>query len=145
MCKNNRHKNPTPELNTVLIWHGKRTEYCPCHRHNLCVRVSGEYGQQFLKMSRLVALSHRSKSWAGRYGGLYLSADDKFQFYSLGLQDYKVTVKSLIDRGEEGAYNITISCQDKGSPPLYAESKFSITVMNVGDVWLRFSKETHCF
>lgn len=71
--------------------------------------------------------------------------DDKFQFYSLGLQEYKVTVKNLIDREEEGAYNITISCQDKGSPPLYAESKFSITVMNVGDVWLRFSKETHSF
>ena len=64
----------------------------------------------------------------------------KFQLEILGPKDYKVTVKSPLDRETEDLYNITISCKDKGTPQLQSENKFSIQVVDVNDVQPQFSK-----
>ncbi|CAE1303417.1 PCDHD1 [Acanthosepion pharaonis] len=70
---------------------------------------------------------------------------DKFQLQSLGKKEYKVIVKNSVDRETEDHHEITINCQDRGSPPLHSESKFSILVIDVNDVRPQFSKETYRF
>lgn len=70
---------------------------------------------------------------------------DKFQLQSLGPKEYKVTIKDPIDRETEDHYDITISCQDRGSPPLHSESTFSIRVTDVNDVRPKFSEEIFKF
>lgn len=67
---------------------------------------------------------------------------NKFQLLSLGRTEWKVTVKSPLDRETQDHHDITINCQDKGSPPLHTESKFAIEVIDVNDVRPRFTKET---
>ncbi|CAI9732472.1 protocadherin beta-16-like [Octopus vulgaris] len=68
-----------------------------------------------------------------------------FQLLSLGSKEYKVIVKQAVDREKEDNYDITISCQDKGTPPLKTESKFSIQVLDVNDLRPQFSKQTFKF
>lgn len=70
---------------------------------------------------------------------------DKFQLQSLGTKKYKITIKNTVDREIEDHHDITISCQDKGSPPLHAETKFSIKVIDINDVRPQFAKETYKF
>ena len=65
---------------------------------------------------------------------------NKFQLQSLGTKEYKITVKSPVDRETLDHHEITISCQDKGSPPLQSERKFSIQILDVNDVRPQFSK-----
>lgn len=68
-----------------------------------------------------------------------------FQLQSLGTKEYKITVRKPVDREVEDNHEITISCQDKGSPPLISERQFSIQVMDVNDVKPQFSKERFKF
>lgn len=68
-----------------------------------------------------------------------------FQLQSLGSKEYKVTVKNPLDRETKDYHDITIRCQDKGSPPLYSKNKFSIKVMDVNDVRPQFSKDVYKF
>lgn len=70
---------------------------------------------------------------------------DKFQLQSLGVKKYKITIKNPVDRETEDHHDITINCQDKGSPPLHAESKFSVKVIDYNDVQPQFSKDTYKF
>lgn len=70
---------------------------------------------------------------------------DKFQLQSQGVRKYKVILNSPVDRESEDHHDITISCQDKGSPPMNSERKFSIHVMDVNDVRPQFSKDTYKF
>lgn len=71
--------------------------------------------------------------------------NDKFQLKKLGAKKYKVIVKNAIDRETEDQHNITIKCQDEGSPPLRSESKFSVQVKDVNDVPPQFSKDVFKF
>ena len=70
---------------------------------------------------------------------------DKFQLQNLGTKKYKVIIKKSLDTESEDHHEITISCQDKGSPSLHSESKFSVQVMDVNDVQPQFFKETYKF
>lgn len=70
---------------------------------------------------------------------------DKFQLQSLGKKRYKVILKKMLDREIDEYHDITIRCQDKGSPALHSESKFSIKVMDVNDVRPTFSQKTFKF
>lgn len=70
---------------------------------------------------------------------------EKFQLQKLSPKEYKVTMKNPVDREIEENYNITIHCQDRGSPPLDSESLFMIRVMDVNDVRPEFSKNTFKF
>lgn len=70
---------------------------------------------------------------------------EKFQLQRLGSKKYKVIIKNQLDRETEDHHDIVINCQDKGSPPLHSEKKFSIQVMDVNDVQPQFPKETFKF
>ena len=71
--------------------------------------------------------------------------NEKFQLLSLGTKEYKLIVKNPLDRETEDHHDIMINCQDKGSPPLHTESKFSIKVMDVNDEKPQFSEEIFKF
>ena len=70
---------------------------------------------------------------------------DKFQLQNLGTKKYEVTLKKPLDREKEEHHDIVISCQDKGSPPLHSNSKFSIHVMDINDVEPQFTKDSFKF
>ncbi|XP_014783554.1 protocadherin beta-15 isoform X1 [Octopus bimaculoides] len=70
---------------------------------------------------------------------------DKFRLQSLGGKKYKLTIKSLVDRETERQIDITITCQDRGLPPLQTKTNVSIQVMDINDVKPQFSKDTFRF
>ena len=70
---------------------------------------------------------------------------DKFQLQNLGTKKYEVILKKPLDREKEDHHDVVISCQDKGSPPLHSNSKFSIQVMDINDVEPQFTKDTFKF
>ncbi|XP_014772753.1 protocadherin beta-2 [Octopus bimaculoides] len=70
---------------------------------------------------------------------------DKVQLQSLGRNKYKVVIKNLVDREREHSIDFTITCRDKGSPPLHTENSFSVQVMDVNDVRPQFTKDTFRF
>ncbi|XP_014774839.1 protocadherin beta-13 isoform X3 [Octopus bimaculoides] len=82
----------------------------------------------------------------GENGEISCNLDsDKFQLQSRGIKKYKVVIKNRVDREIEKYINFTITCQDKGSPPLKTERKFSIQVIDVNDVQPQFTKDTFKF
>ncbi|XP_014784415.1 protocadherin beta-15 isoform X2 [Octopus bimaculoides] len=70
---------------------------------------------------------------------------EKFQLRSLASKEYKVILKSLVNREAEDHYDIKITCEDMGQPPLKAQRQFSIQVMDVNDVQPQFTKKTFKF
>lgn len=79
---------------------------------------------------------------AGRNGEVNCDLHhSKFQLQSLDIKKYKIILKDPLDRETEDHHDITISCRDKGSPPLYSENKFAIKLIDVNDVRPRFPKK----
>ena len=70
---------------------------------------------------------------------------EKFQLETLGINKYKVVLRSLLDREIADQYDVTVSCQDRGFQPQRSESKFSVHVIDVNDVKPRFSNETFTY
>ncbi|CAI9732452.1 protocadherin beta-15-like isoform X1 [Octopus vulgaris] len=70
---------------------------------------------------------------------------EKLQLQSFGQKKYKVVVKNSVDRETENQTDFTITCEDKGSPPLKTQRRFSIQVMDVNDVQPKFSKDSFKF
>lgn len=71
--------------------------------------------------------------------------DDKFKLESLGDKKFKVVVKKPLDREVADHHDIIISCQDKGSPPLYTERRFYVKVKDVNDVPPQFPTQMFKF
>ena len=70
---------------------------------------------------------------------------EKFKLLKLDIKKYKVIVNRPVDREKEDHHDITIICEDKGSPPLRTERNFSVQVADVNDVYPRFAKKTFKF
>ncbi|XP_052828994.1 protocadherin beta-15 isoform X1 [Octopus bimaculoides] len=70
---------------------------------------------------------------------------EKFKLESLDLEGYKITIKDAVDRETEDHYEITLSCQDEGSPSLKTERNFSIQVLDMNDMRPQFTKDTFKF
>uniref|UniRef100_A0A0L8GMU2 Cadherin domain-containing protein n=1 Tax=Octopus bimaculoides TaxID=37653 RepID=A0A0L8GMU2_OCTBM len=70
---------------------------------------------------------------------------DKIQLQSLGKKKYKLVVKKSLDRETESHIDLTISCEDKGFPPLQTDHSFSIQVMDINDIQPQFTKATFRF
>ena len=70
---------------------------------------------------------------------------NNFFLKNLNTNKYEVLVKKEIDREKEAHHDVVISCQDKGSPPLHSNNKFSIQVMDINDVEPQFTKDTFKF
>ncbi|XP_014775142.1 protocadherin beta-15 [Octopus bimaculoides] len=71
--------------------------------------------------------------------------DNKFKLQSMGPKEFKVVMKSQVDREIRDNFNVTIICHDKGFPSLKAEKTFSIHVTDINDVRPQFTKETFQF
>lgn len=69
----------------------------------------------------------------------------KFQLQSIGLKEYKVTVKEELDRESEDHFDVTIECRDNAIPPLLTEKKFGIQLLDVNDVPPVLTKDTFTF
>ncbi|XP_036365086.1 uncharacterized protein LOC115218964 [Octopus sinensis] len=67
------------------------------------------------------------------------------QLVSMSEKNYKVVVKSEIDRESEKSFNFTIKCQDNGLPPLKVEKQFSVLVTDINDVQPQFSQDIFKF
>ncbi|XP_036365131.1 protocadherin beta-15 [Octopus sinensis] len=70
---------------------------------------------------------------------------DHFQLQALARKKYKVVIKKTVDREVENHIDFTITCEDKGSPPLKTEKRFSVQVSDVNDVQPTFTKDTFEF
>ncbi|GAB1610351.1 putative protocadherin beta-18 isoform X3 [Argonauta hians] len=70
---------------------------------------------------------------------------DKFLLLDLRSKEYKITLKKPVDREKQDRYDITITCEDQGSPPLQTQRQFSIEVMDVNDVKPQFTKGSFKF
>ncbi|GAB1610348.1 protocadherin beta-16 isoform X1 [Argonauta hians] len=70
---------------------------------------------------------------------------EKFLLLDLGSNEYKVTLRKPVDREKQDRYDITITCEDQGSPPLQTQRQFSIEVMDVNDVKPQFTKGSFKF
>lgn len=68
---------------------------------------------------------------------------EHFQLRSLGAEKYKVVIKKPVDRETKKKHNVTISCQDRGSPSLRSENNFVIEVEDINDNSPAFSKEDY--
>ncbi|GAB1604078.1 protocadherin beta-15-like [Argonauta hians] len=70
---------------------------------------------------------------------------DTFKLQSMGSKEYKIILNKPVDRETQGHYNIPVSCQDKGLPPLKSVKTLSIQVTDINDVHPEFTKDTFQF
>ncbi|CAI9733503.1 putative protocadherin beta-18 isoform X2 [Octopus vulgaris] len=70
---------------------------------------------------------------------------DTFKLQSMGSKEYKIILNKPVDREIQGHYNIPVSCQDKGLPPLKSVKSLSIQVTDINDVQPQFTKDTFQF
>ncbi|CAI9733513.1 protocadherin beta-15-like isoform X2 [Octopus vulgaris] len=70
---------------------------------------------------------------------------DTFKLQSMGSKEYKIILNKPVDRETQGHYNIPVSCQDKGLPPLKSVKSLSIQVTDINDVQPQFTKDTFQF
>ncbi|CAI9732465.1 protocadherin beta-15-like [Octopus vulgaris] len=99
-----------------------------------------------MKVGSFIAYVKVSDNDVGKNGEVVCNLHHgKFKLQSLGKNKYKVILKNLVDREKESHIEFIIICQDKGSPSMKTEQKFSIQVMDVNDVQPQFTKETFKF
>ncbi|KAK3607640.1 hypothetical protein CHS0354_010693 [Potamilus streckersoni] len=70
-------------------------------------------------------------------------SDNKFDIKSLGNQGYKVVVKSPLDRELKDSYNISVSCTDKGQPPLTSSVNVLVHVTDANDNAPKFEQTVY--
>ncbi|CAI9733478.1 protocadherin beta-15-like isoform X2 [Octopus vulgaris] len=70
---------------------------------------------------------------------------EKFKLLSMGSKEYKIVMKSQVDREAEDHYDITLSCEDKGSPSRKVQKRFFLQVMDVNDVQPHFISDSFKF
>ncbi|XP_014781381.1 protocadherin beta-15 isoform X1 [Octopus bimaculoides] len=70
---------------------------------------------------------------------------DKFKLRSMGSKEYNLVLEKPVDRETQDHYKITLSCQDKGLPPLISTENLSIQVTDINDVQPKFTKDTFQF
>ena len=110
--------------------------------------VSASEGQtatisEDIKVGSFIAYVKVIDEDSGRNGDVTCNLNhDKFQLQKLDIKKYKIIVKKPIDREAQDNHDIAITCQDKGSPPLHSETKFSVQVTDVNDVKPQFGERT---
>ncbi|XP_036365145.1 protocadherin gamma-B6 [Octopus sinensis] len=99
-----------------------------------------------VKIGSFIAYVKVTDNDIGQNGEVHcLLHHDKLQLQGLGRNKYKVIVKKVIDRESKSYINFTISCEDKGFPPLKTDKHFYIQVMDINDVQPEFIKSLFRF
>ncbi|GAB1604114.1 protocadherin-18-like [Argonauta hians] len=70
---------------------------------------------------------------------------EKFKLLSMGSKEYKIVMKSQVDREVEDHYDITLFCKDKGTPSQKVQKRFFLQVMDVNDVKPQFISDSFKF
>ncbi|KAL3880285.1 hypothetical protein ACJMK2_032533 [Sinanodonta woodiana] len=70
-------------------------------------------------------------------------SSNEFEIKSLANQGYKVVVKSPLDREVKDIYNISVSCTDKGQPPLTSSVNFMVRVTDANDNAPKFEQTVY--
>ncbi|GAB1604330.1 protocadherin beta-2-like [Argonauta hians] len=99
-----------------------------------------------VKVNSFIAYVKVSDNDVGRNGEVscYLHHEN-LQLKSLGKKKYKLIIKKTIDRETKNSMEFTISCEDKGSPPLKTEEQFFLRVDDVNDIQPEFIKDVFKF
>ncbi|XP_061164428.1 protocadherin gamma-B5-like [Saccostrea echinata] len=66
-----------------------------------------------------------------------------FGIESLSSKGYKVVVRRQLDRETASQHNITVTCQDAGSPPLQSSKSFIVRVVDENDNKPKFSQPVY--
>ena len=99
-----------------------------------------------IKVGSFIAYVKVTDPDSGQNGDISCNLNhDKFQLQSLDTKKYQVIVKKPLDRESEDHHDIIVLCQDKGSPALKSEKRFSVKVMDVNDEKPHFSQKTFQF
>ncbi|KAL5011913.1 hypothetical protein ScPMuIL_010464 [Solemya velum] len=64
---------------------------------------------------------------------------DHFEIKPMQINQYTVTILKRLDREKEAQYNITIFCQDRGTPSLSSSSEFVVDILDENDNTPEFS------
>ncbi|XP_041357721.1 protocadherin beta-13-like [Gigantopelta aegis] len=68
---------------------------------------------------------------------------EHFQLRGLDVDEYKVILVKLVDRESSDRHNVTVSCQDKGHPPIRVSANFIVKVLDENDNPPRFPLSTY--
>lgn len=68
------------------------------------------------------------------------NSHDFFQLQRLEVNEYKVIVHKPLDRESQAQHDISVFCEDVGSPPLNSTQTFSAVVLDENDQYPQFSK-----
>ena len=99
-----------------------------------------------IKVGSFIAYVKVTDPDSGQNGDISCNLNhDKFQLQSLDIKKYQVIVKKPLDRESEDHHDIIVHCQDKGSPALKSEKRFSVKVMDVNDEKPHFSQKIFQF
>ncbi|KAL3880625.1 hypothetical protein ACJMK2_032849 [Sinanodonta woodiana] len=70
----------------------------------------------------------------GRNGMVFCSIfSNHFELQRLEEKEYKVIVYAPLDRERQDKYNVTIKCEDVGTPPLSSSANFMINILDAND------------
>ncbi|CAI9733569.1 protocadherin beta-18 isoform X1 [Octopus vulgaris] len=70
---------------------------------------------------------------------------EKFKLVKLQENEYKIIVQKRVDREVKEKHAVTITCEDKGIPPLRTHKNMVIAVLDVNDVKPQFTKKIFNF
>ncbi|XP_060083215.1 protocadherin gamma-A4-like [Ylistrum balloti] len=71
------------------------------------------------------------------------NSEDYFQLQRLEVNEYKVIVHKPLDRENKAQHDISVFCEDVGTPPLNNTKTFSAVVLDENDKYPQFSKPVY--
>ncbi|KAK3598460.1 hypothetical protein CHS0354_023013 [Potamilus streckersoni] len=104
---------------------------------------SGFYAKisEYANNGAVVALIDVSDDDKDRNGIVNCSiASELFQLQRLEVNEYKVIVSRSLDREKQDSHQVTVHCQDMGTPPLNSTENFTVKVLDENDNSPVFSK-----
>jgi len=71
------------------------------------------------------------------------STSDKFKLQRFDVHEYKVVIKSQLNRESQPEHQVFVSCHDNGLPPLSSTAEFTVKILDENDNKPRFTEATY--
>jgi protocadherin delta 1 len=71
------------------------------------------------------------------------STSDKFKLQRFDVHEYKVVIKSQLNRESQPEHQVFVSCHDNGLPPLSSTAEFTVKILDENDNTPRFTEATY--
>ncbi|KAK3598461.1 hypothetical protein CHS0354_023014 [Potamilus streckersoni] len=89
---------------------------------------------EFATLGAVVAYVEVIDTDSGRNGMVFCSIiSDHYELQRLEEKEYKVIVYAPLDRELQDKYNVTIICEDVGTPPLSSSANFIVNILDAND------------